>query len=336
MSVTPETPDSIPASAVDEVMHHSASVLWATWLLGAAMLAAVVGLALHFSDAESFAALLPQIEPLWFAAAVLAQILTYVAQGQIFRSVLMAGNQHLSLWKAAKLSLMKLFVDQALPSSGISGAFAVVASFMRQGFTKPVVLACLVLDLSGYFLAYVLSVGVALLVLMFQGHATTTITTLCLAFIAVSLALAVLAPKLVGNGRLAAHVPGQGFAIIRKGISLITGADKQLVGSRGLLGRVTLLELAIILLDSATFWLLVLALGVLANPVGLFAGFMLASMLRSVGLVPGGLGAFEAAAVVSLRWVGVDLAVALSATLLFRGLTFWLPMLPGLWLVRRE
>jgi len=27
---------------------------------------------------------------------------------------------------------------------------------------------------------------------------------------------------------------------------------------------------------------------------------------------------------------------ALAATLLLRGLTFWLPMVPGLWLARRE
>ena len=29
-------------------------------------------------------------------------------------------------------------------------------------------------------------------------------------------------------------------------------------------------------------------------------------------------------------------AAALAATLLFRGLSFWLPMVPGLWLTRRE
>jgi P-type Mg2+ transporter len=35
--------------------------------------------------------------------------------------------------------------------------------------------------------------------------------------------------------------------------------------------------------------------------------------------------------VLMLRMVGIDVAVALSATLLFRGLSFWLPMLPGYW-----
>ncbi|WP_090461866.1 magnesium-translocating P-type ATPase [Pseudomonas mohnii] len=336
MSVKLPIPDFPPSAALEDGQHFSRPALWLTWLLGAAMFATVVGVALQFTDVESFTRLLTEAEPLWLIAALGLQALTYMAQGQVFRVVLKAGAQHLSLWEAGKLSLMKLFVDQALPSSGISGAFAVVASFVRLGFARPVVLACLVLDLSGYFLAYVLSVGVALPVVIFQGHATAALLVTCVVFVAVSLMLAVATPRLAGNTRLATHVPGQRFSMIAKGLALLTGADRQLVRSHALLWRITLLELAIILLDSATLWVLVRALGVSAPPLGLFAGFMLASVLRSIGIVPGGLGAFEAAAVVTLHWVGVNVAVALSATLLFRGLTFWLPMLPGLWLAHRE
>jgi len=37
-----------------------------------------------------------------------------------------------------------------------------------------------------------------------------------------------------------------------------------------------------------------------------------------------------------LATLGVPLEAALTATLILRGFTFWLPMLPGLWLARRE
>jgi Mg2+-importing ATPase len=57
---------------------------------------------------------------------------------------------------------------------------------------------------------------------------------------------------------------------------------------------------------------------------------MVASLLRTVGFVPGGLGTFEAASVYTLNLAGVPVAEALSATLLFRGLSFWFPMAPGL------
>src|SRR5690606_35962576 len=61
---------------------------------------------------------------------------------------------------------------------------------------------------------------------------------------------------------------------------------------------------------------------------------MLASVLRSIGVIPGGLGLCEAALITTLSWAGISVPVALSATLLFRGLSFWLPMLPGLLLAR--
>jgi Mg2+-importing ATPase len=89
------------------------------------------------------------------------------------------------------------------------------------------------------------------------------------------------------------------------------------------------------LLDAATVWVLVRALGSHAPVIGVFASFMISNLFRTLGVLPGGLGTFEASSVVTLGLVGIALPVALSATLLFRGLSFWLPMIPGLWLSRR-
>jgi len=52
--------------------------------------------------------------------------------------------------------------------------------------------------------------------------------------------------------------------------------------------------------------------------------------------IPLGLGSFETACVGMLTLLGVAIEAALAATLLLRGLTFWLPMIPGLWLARCE
>ena len=57
---------------------------------------------------------------------------------------------------------------------------------------------------------------------------------------------------------------------------------------------------------------------------------MTSSLLRTVGFLPGGLGTFEATSVFTLKVAGVPIAVALAATLAFRALSFWLPMIPGL------
>jgi Mg2+-importing ATPase len=81
-------------------------------------------------------------------------------------------------------------------------------------------------------------------------------------------------------------------------------------------------------------WVLIRSLGSRGHIVGVFASFMISTLLRTLSITPGGLGAFEAASTFSLKLAGVPLPVALSATLLFRGLSFWLPMLPGLLFAR--
>jgi uncharacterized protein (TIRG00374 family) len=75
---------------------------------------------------------------------------------------------------------------------------------------------------------------------------------------------------------------------------------------------------------------LILSLGVLSGPISVFISFMTSMVFRTVAIVPGGLGTFEAASVFTLKLAGIPVAVALSATLAFRLLTFWLPMIPGL------
>jgi len=101
--------------------------------------------------------------------------------------------------------------------------------------------------------------------------------------------------------------------------------------------------LAASLLQLANFLLDALTLGAtrraVATPVAfslVFASFVLASVVSTLAWVPGGLGTFEGTCVALLHVQGVTVEAALAATLLLRGLTFWLPMLPGLVLARRE
>ena len=68
----------------------------------------------------------------------------------------------------------------------------------------------------------------------------------------------------------------------------------------------------------------------------MFASLVIASVAMTVILTPGGLGPFESACVAMLTLFRVPVEAALAATLLLRGFTYWLPMLPGLWVSRRE
>jgi len=103
-----------------------------------------------------------------------------------------------------------------------------------------------------------------------------------------------------------------------------------------LLVGMTAWHACIIILDAATLWTMLLALGLHPAFAPVFASFVLASAVMSVSPVPLGLGTFEASCVALLHGAGIGIEAGLTATLLLRGTTTWLPMLPGLCLLRRE
>jgi undecaprenyl-diphosphatase len=61
------------------------------------------------------------------------------------------------------------------------------------------------------------------------------------------------------------------------------------------------------------------------------AVYLGASALAAAAPTPGGLGAIEAALIAGLTGVGAAAGPAVSAVLLYRLATYWLPVLPG-WL----
>ena len=308
---------------------------WIPWLFGAALVAAVIVGAYHFSEAREFARLTEQAEPWWFLLALMLQAGTYLAQGQVYRVVARKSGASLNLGAAARLSLMKLFVDQAVPTAGLSGTVVLAEALRKGGMPRPVVAAAIVVDLASFYAAYVLSLAVALAIATARGETSTILVLVTLVFFLFAIGLSVFVLAL--SGRATRTLPKRvvRFRPLRIALDFVREADPHLVRSRRVLFAASAYQLAIVLCDATTVWVLLRSLGTAASPGGVFASFMVSSLLRTIGFMPGGLGTFEATSVLTLKLVGVPVAPALASTLLFRGLSFWLPMLPGLWISRR-
>ena len=317
----------------DRTSSHGAR--WLSWLLGAAMLAAVVAAALHFSEQRAFVRLAERADPWCLIAAVLLQAGTYLAQGAIWGRVGDAAGYHLSNRTGFELSLAKLFADQALPSAGISSGILIAKALDQRQLPAGAVKASVLINVVSYHLAYVVALVGALAIVAWHAQANALVVVPAVLFVLFSLGLSVAVLALSGHRheRLADKL--RKLSAVRTTLDFLAGADARLLRSPRVLSETIALQLAIVLLDAATVWVLIAALGVRASAPGVFASFTIASLVRKMPFVPGGLGAFEATSVLMLRTVGIDLAMALSATLLFRGLSFWLPMLPGYWFSRR-
>lgn len=88
--------------------------------------------------------------------------------------------------------------------------------------------------------------------------------------------------------------------------------------------------------DTASLWCILEGIGRGLAFRLVFSSFITASMVASLSPIPLGLGSFEATCVLMLRSAGASVEEALAATILFRGVTVWLPMLPGISLIRSE
>jgi Mg2+-importing ATPase len=304
-------------------------------MFGVTLLVALIAVVLDLHEMRETARIVRQAQPGWLVMALLLQAATYLAQGGIWRSVARAANESLSMRRACLLSLTKLFVDQTLPSGGLSGTMMVTRALEHDGLSRPVRMAAAVITMAGYYGAQALCVGLALGIVLADGQRSPLVVALALAALCLATAMSfgVLQVSRLRDGAMADRL--QRLPVVRTLLTAMRGAAPELVRRPGLLAWATALQTAIVCLDAATLWILIRALGSAAAFAGIFAGFVVANLVRVLAVLPGGIGLFEAASVVALRLAGVPVTVALPATLAFRFLSLWLPMLPGVLFLRR-
>jgi len=307
-----------------------------SWLSGLLVLAAVIAVALHLTELERFIELARNAHPAWLLAGLLLQSATYFAAAGAWWVILRRRGQHLSYLGLVPMGLAKLFTDQALPSGGISGTLLVIRALARRRVPSEIAMSTLLIGMSSYYVAYALAVAMTIGLLHFEGLLDGRMLAAAVGFACIAVSLPVLVFALRRHTHrwpftIAARIPMLAALLEAMREARLRPREDWLSFFIS-----TILQLGVFILDAATLWTTLRAVGSAASPVAAFVAFISASVAATVGPMPLGLGTFEAAAVATLHLQGQALAVALTATLLLRGMTFWLPMLPGLILARRE
>jgi Mg2+-importing ATPase len=307
---------------------------WLSWLFGLAALVAVALFAAHLAEEQAFARLLIHARPAWLLLAIVLQMGTYVADAQIWKRVLLRADISRPLRSFVGLGLAKLLIDQVVPSGGLSGTFVVVGALDRRGIPRGASMAAVVVDLVSYYAAYVVALVIALGIVWVRGDLSTFIALPAAAFAPLAAAIpttVLLASRGRALPRWITRLP-----LIRHVLGALGEATPSIAHDISLIARSTGSQFAIFVLDAGTLWVMLWSLGLSVHPAPVFASFMLSTLARTLGPIPGGLGVFEAASVATLKVMGVPIAAGLAATVLFRGFSFWLPLAPGIVFARRE
>lgn len=309
----------------------------AHWLFGLLALIGVIMVSRHFMDVSALVELLRHANPFWLLAAAGLQLSTYISASMVLSRPLRYHGQPQRILNLLPLSLAKQFISQAVPSVGMSGTLFVIHGLEKRGVSRGVATHSVLIALLGHYLAFAIAVLVTLSIFWQLRELTNAILVPASIFF-VLIALVSLAVFWFGE-RAKEVLPAWLLRLPVVGGALTAYQETATSSSLWnplLVSQTTLLECLIFVLDAATLFVLLFALDANCHPIMVFASFVAASVVAMIGLVPGGMGTFEGTCVTMLHVHGVSLEAALACTLLLRGFTFWLPMLPGLWLARRE
>jgi glycosyltransferase 2 family protein len=261
----------------------------------------------------------------WVPLVIALSAVTYLASAVALMGAI---PQRIRLWPTVLAQGASSFINRVSPAN--VGGMALNARYLQKSGVEPSagVAAVGVNSLAGAV------VHLILLVVFFAwsgralGHVFKLPST--------SKLLAILAVILAVIGIVLATRPGRRFAssTLVPGLRSAAASLRQVAQNPGkmtmLVGGSALITLAYI----GAFAASVEAFGGGPGIVVLGAVYMAASALAAAAPTPGGLGAMEAASIAGLAGVGVAAGPAVSAVLLYRLATYWLPVAPG-WLCWR-
>ncbi len=280
----------------------------------------------------------------WIVIGVLLELLSFAGYVVLFRSVFVSDQAPSTPpipigWRESyQITMAGLAATRLFATAG-AGGIALTAWALRRSGMEPRLVACRMVAFM--VLLYVIYAGSLLLdgiglgTGLFPGGGSFAITFVPAIVAAVLFAVAgamALLPDDVerrlgrwasGSGRLAhwmaraATVPALAASGVRTAIELIRARDVGLLGAAAWWG-----------FDICVLWAMFHAFGS-APPFTVIWMAYFVGMLGNLLPLPGGLGGVEGGMIGALAAFGVNVDLAVLAVLSYRGISFWLPTVPG-------
>lgn len=307
---------------------------WRSWLFGLILIAALVTAIGHWGEIAVFTRLVREAEPLWLGLAIALQLGTYASVAMAWREILRAASASRRLSLLMRIAITKLFADQALPGAGMGGNVLLVAQLRAQGIPRGAAVAVPLISTIGFYAAYAFFAIAMLVLLWLNDQATPLMAGIVTLFLCVAIAIPALALWLRKRGSAPLPPRFERIAPVRSLVESVAQAPARLLNDRRLLIRVAAYNALVFLADAGTLFACLRALGTTTDLSTPFIAVIMASIVATLGPIPLGLGSFEATSIATLRLLGVPFEAGLAGTMLLRLLTLWLPLLPGMILMR--
>jgi len=274
----------------------------------------------------------------WIAVGVLLEVASFSGYVVLFRSVFVRGQERIGWRESYEITMAGLVATRLFAAAG-AGGVALTAWALRRSGMEPRLVACrmvaFIVLLYVIYAGSLLIDGIGLGTGLFPGGGSFAITIVPAIVAGVLFAVAVAMSLLPGDlerrldrwasgsGRLAhwvaraVTVPALAASGVRTAIDLIRSRDAGLLGALAWWG-----------FDISVLWAMFHAFGSPPPFTVIWMAYFV-GMLGNLLPLPGGLGGVEGGMIGALAAFGVDFNLAVLAVLSYRGISFWLPTLPG-------
>src|SRR5215217_21170 len=277
--------------------------------------------------------------PYWMLVALLfgcGMFFSYVA---MFRGIFLAAGSSRIDWRASyQITMAGLAASRIFAAGGAGGLVLTAWALRRSGMRKRVVadktLTFLILTYMPYMAALIVC-GLGLRLGIFPGEAPFGLTVvpaiIAVILTAIGVSTVLVPPDLQsrvegfarGHGRLGtwaqrlANLPASASAGMRDALRHLRHPDPALAGA-----------ILFWAFQVAVLWASFRAFGD-TPPIAVITQAFFVGMFGNLLPMPGGVGGVEGGMIAALAAFEVDAGQAVVAVLLFRAITFWLPMIPG-------
>jgi putative heme transporter len=313
------------------------------FLFGAFVLSAVAFLYLVLPQLAGLGSTVHRIEggeKWWIAIGVVLEMLSFAGYVVLFRAVFVRGPGRGRIeWRVSyEVTMASLAATRLLAAAGAGGIALTVWALRRSGMEPRMVACRMVAFMVLLYVIYAASLlldGVGLGIGLFPGGGSFAITivpaTVAALLFAGAGAMALLPGDIerrlerwaAGSGRVAhwiaraVTVPALAASGIRTAIGLVRSRDPGLLGAPAWWG-----------FDICVLWASFHAFGA-APPFTVIWMAYFVGMLGNLLPLPGGLGGVEGGMIGAFAVFGVNIDLAVLAVLTYRGISFWLPTIPG-------
>lgn len=274
-------------------------------------------------------------------AAFFFQFLFFVFQAVMYHQILSLSIP-VAFRETLLLTIVSSAINKIVPSGGISGLLAFVSQARQKGVKSEISLAA---NVWFYLLDYL-----SFLIVVWWGtayYATSiglnrtqkwAVSTFSLIIVASALVIMIVIKnfgsfrRLLGKVRIARpqFIKRLLNLAINKTTELEVIEEKWRPNFKGRLLTGFISGLAMQMADITILFLCFKTIGFPVSVGAVVAGFGLASVLALISTVPQGIGIYETSMTWIFQQMGIPFGIALTVALLYRAITFWFPIIPGL------